>query len=90
MRVWPQKDQRMRQYSECYEALIPSELRVVQALVAGYTTDKVIAKHLGISRRTIQTHLAMIYSKLNIENRVDLVLYALRAGWFDCYGNKKL
>lgn len=77
----------MRQYSDCYDPLSPAEMLVVQTLLAGYTSDNALATQLGIAEQTVGTHMCHIYEKLFICNRVDLCLYALRMGWFDCYGN---
>ncbi|MFZ6049110.1 LuxR C-terminal-related transcriptional regulator [Pseudomonas sp. CR3202] len=39
-----------------------------------------IAGRLGISEHTVHNHLSNIYHKLNVINRVDLVMYALKHG----------
>ena len=41
---------------------------------------KVIADGLHISSNTLRNHLAIIYRKLGIHSRIDLILYAMRAG----------
>ncbi len=38
-------------------------------------SNKQIAEHLSISERTVKTHLTNIFKKLNIKDRVGLVLY---------------
>jgi DNA-binding NarL/FixJ family response regulator len=42
--------------------------------------NKQIAKDLGISEATVETHLCSIYRKLDVQTRVEATLYALRAG----------
>lgn len=56
------------------------EMDVVRALLAGHTTNRAIAAHLVIDHRTAQTHLASIFSKLHISDRVELVLVAIQCG----------
>jgi DNA-binding CsgD family transcriptional regulator len=48
------------------------ELEVIRQLVAG-KTNKEISDFLKISERTIDTHVANIYSKLLIKNRIELI-----------------
>ena len=51
--------------------LTPRELEVV-ALVRQGLANRDIADRLHLSERTIETHLAHIYSKLGIEGRREL------------------
>jgi DNA-binding CsgD family transcriptional regulator len=46
--------------------------RQVAALAAGGDSDAAIAGRLGISARTVQTHLARVYVKLGINRRTDI------------------
>jgi len=48
------------------------ELDVIQYAAAGLSSRE-IADALNISGRTIQAHLAHIYNKLNVKNRVELI-----------------
>ena len=63
-------------------------MRIVQAICAGYTSYSEMAEATGRKPRTIATHLSTIYAKLGVRNTAALVLYALRAGWFDEYGRQ--
>ncbi|WP_027341812.1 helix-turn-helix transcriptional regulator [Hamadaea tsunoensis] len=47
----------------------------VLALAAGGASAKEIAEQLVIGERTVETHLANIYRKLGVRNRVELVAY---------------
>jgi DNA-binding NarL/FixJ family response regulator len=49
---------------------------VVQGL-----TNKEIGKRLQISPRTVQTHLSSIMTKLNLENRSQIVRFAFERGY---------
>jgi DNA-binding CsgD family transcriptional regulator len=51
--------------------LSPRELQVARCAAAG-TRSAEIATHLGISCRTVDTHLRHIYSKLDVHNRARL------------------
>jgi DNA-binding CsgD family transcriptional regulator len=46
--------------------------RQIAVLAAGGDSDAAIADRLGISTRTVQTHLARVYLKLGINRRADL------------------
>jgi DNA-binding CsgD family transcriptional regulator len=54
-----------------WEALTPSELDVVRLVAQGLTNPEV-GQRLYISRRTVQTHLAHAFRKLNITTRTQL------------------
>ncbi len=64
------------------EALSPRELEVLRVAATG-STNKEIARDLDISPRTVQVHLANIFSKLGVGSRTEAVLYAIKRGWID-------
>ena len=59
------------------ESLTPAETRVVR-LVSEGLANKDIAARLLISRRTVQTHLTHVYTKLGLTSRIQLVQEAAR------------
>jgi DNA-binding NarL/FixJ family response regulator len=61
-------------------ALTPRELDVLRAAARGLG-NKQIAAELGMSARTVQTHLTSIFGKLGVSSRTEAVLLALRRGW---------
>lgn len=61
------------------ERLTPRQMDVLRRLAKGMP-NKVIARELNISESTCKLHLSEIYRKLNVENRVKLLLYVLREG----------
>ena len=65
---------------------VPSELhhRELETLklAARGMSNKEIAESLGISERTIQTHMFNIFKKLEVGSRIEAVLHALQEGWF--------
>lgn len=52
--------------------LTPREWEVT-GLVGTGLTNKEVAGRLSISRRTVQVHLANIFKKLKVQNRVELL-----------------
>jgi DNA-binding NarL/FixJ family response regulator len=70
--------QRSNQDSE-YEALTERELEVLILAGKGHT-NKAIGVQLGISDRTVQGHLAKIYSKLQAGSRTEAVMRAVSLG----------
>ncbi len=60
--------------------LTPRELDVLRAAARGLAS-KQIAAELGMSERTVQTHLRRIFAKLGVGSRTEAVLYAIERGW---------
>ncbi len=60
--------------------LTPAEEKVFWEVIQGYT-NKQIGDHLFVSPRTVQTHLSNILSKLQLENRSQLVRFAFEQGY---------
>jgi DNA-binding NarL/FixJ family response regulator len=54
--------------------------REVLALVAQGRANKEIARQLGISERTVRTHVSSILGKLGLASRTQAALYAVREG----------
>ncbi len=61
------------------EALTPTVVRIA-AMVAGGAATPDIARGMFLSRRTVQTHISHILTKLGAKGRVDIVREALRQG----------
>jgi NarL family two-component system response regulator LiaR len=55
------------------------ELEVIR-LVAEGLSNREIASRLVISEKTVKTHLTHILSKLNLDDRTQLAIYAIRTG----------
>jgi DNA-binding NarL/FixJ family response regulator len=47
-----------------------------------------IADRLCISEATVRHHLTSIYAKLNVEDRLELVIYAYRQGLVSCLSDR--
>lgn len=62
--------------------LTERELEVLRLTAEGLA-NKQIAQRLKVSPRTVQTHLANTFDKLDVTTRTQAVIYALRMGWFN-------
>lgn len=60
--------------------LTPAEERVFWEVIQGYT-NKQISDRLFISPRTVQAHLSSIFGKLQLENRAQLIHFAMDRGY---------
>lgn len=61
------------------ESLTERETEVLRHLARGFRNEE-IAKRLYISDATVRTHVSNILAKLNLDNRTQAALYALREG----------
>ncbi|QLL16182.1 response regulator transcription factor [Pseudomonas chlororaphis] len=60
------------------------ERELIRAIVGDPSAKYMsIAERLGISEHTVHNHLSNIYQKLNLINRIDLLMYALKHGLTD-------
>ncbi len=59
--------------------LSPREREVLAALLEGMP-NKLIARHLGISEKTVKSHLTNVFRQLSVTDRVQAVLWAERQG----------
>lgn len=59
--------------------LTPRETEIVALVSDGFNGEK-IAKHLEISEATVRNHLTSILAKLELSNKFELAVYALRHG----------
>lgn len=60
------------------DALTSRELEVLKAIAAG-KDNKGIAEVLTLSEKTVKTHVSNILSKLNLSDRTQAAIYALKA-----------
>jgi len=60
------------------DALTAREREVLELMVEGVTSNRRLAKRLGLSENTIKFHVRNILDKLHLHNRAEVVGYALR------------
>jgi two-component system, NarL family, response regulator LiaR len=65
--------------SDARSALTRRELEVL-ALVARGLSNKLIARELGVSEKTVKTHVGNLLRKLGLTDRTQAALYAVREG----------
>lgn len=63
-------------------ALSSRELDVVAAVVDGLSNDEV-ASRLGISPKTVESHLHRLFERHGLASRTELATRALREGWLE-------
>lgn len=62
------------------ETISPAEMDVLRLVAKGADNGQ-IADSLCLSQRTVGNRLTEIYQKLNVKNRTQAALYALKRGW---------
>jgi DNA-binding NarL/FixJ family response regulator len=65
---------------EHFVPLSPREMEILQFVTRGMS-NKQIALELGISHQTVKNHMTSILKKLDVEDRTQAAVYALRRGW---------
>ena len=65
------------------EPLTVREREVLELMVEGVTSNRKLAKRLGLSENTVKFHVRNILDKLRLHNRAEVVGYALRHGIVD-------
>jgi DNA-binding NarL/FixJ family response regulator len=60
------------------EPLTAREREVLELMVEGVTSNRKLAKRLGLSENTVKFHVRNILDKLRLHNRAEVVGYALR------------
>lgn len=66
-------------------ALSGREREVLRYVVAGASNDE-IGTHLGISSRTVESHLRRLFERHEVASRTELASRAIREGWLEEVG----
>lgn len=69
-----------RTASGFFSPLTPREIEILDCVARGYS-NKEIAQVLNISDQTVKNHITSILRKLQVNDRTQAVIYALRHGW---------
>lgn len=70
------------------DALTGREREVLELMVEGITSNRRLAKRLGVSENTVKFHVRNILDKLRLHNRAEVVGYALRHKMIDDHSEK--
>lgn len=65
---------------EHFVPLSPREMEILRYVTQG-KSNKEIAQFLGISHQTVKNHMTSILKKLDVRDRTQAAVYALRRGW---------
>lgn len=65
---------------EKFMPLSPREMQILKLITRGLS-NKEIAYTLGISHQTVKNHMTSILRKLDVEDRTQAAVFALRRGW---------
>lgn len=63
--------------------LTDREREVLELLVQGITSNRELAERLIVSENTVKYHLRNILDKLHVQNRAQVIAYAVRHGLID-------
>lgn len=72
-----------RREPEDPDALTGREQEVLELMVEGATSNRQLARRLGVSENTVKFHVRNILDKLHLHNRAQAVGHALREGLVD-------
>lgn len=64
------------------EELSKREMEILRLAAKGMG-NREIAEELFLSRRTVQSHLASIFRKMDVGSRTEAIMQALRKGWLN-------
>lgn len=73
---------------EAFAPLSPREMEILQLVTRGLSNKEIAAK-LGISHQTVKNHMTAILHKLDVEDRTQAAVYALRHGWVRLQDTRK-
>jgi DNA-binding NarL/FixJ family response regulator len=73
---------------DAFAPLSPREMEILQYVTRGLS-NKEIAARLGISHQTVKNHMTAILHKLDVEDRTQAAVYALRHGWVRLQDTRK-
>lgn len=73
-------DEDVKDKAKLLDLITPREKEVLSLLAGGYTNPE-IATCLHISKHTVKNHVSSIYRKLEMNDRTQIALLAIRNGF---------
>jgi len=70
------------EYRKPLHLLTRRECEVLQLLADG-KSNRAISEHLFISEKTVKNHVSNILQKMNVNDRTQAVVMAIRNGWVE-------
>lgn len=67
---------------EPHTPLSQREMEILKQVVGEGASNQEIALKLNISHQTVKNHMTSILRKLNVQDRTQAAVYAIRRGWF--------
>src|SRR5215210_319889 len=80
LRLVSREREKNREAQLAINKLTPREREVLQALAEGFSSDKEIAERLYVGAGTVHAHIASILSKLEVQSRLQALVFAVRHG----------
>ena len=84
----PAKQERVNSTAQHISSLTKRERDIIKLVSRGYK-NKLVAQHLAISDVTVRHHLTSIFSKLELTDRFELIIYAYKNGLADMSENSE-
>lgn len=63
----------VEEYNEIISLLTPQEKKVYSEVVQGYNVEE-ISKKLKLTKNTINSYMKVIFKKLNVHSKVELII----------------
>ena len=60
--------------------ITPKQLEIIQLIADGFSS-KQIAKELGVSTRTLESHKLNMYNKFDVNHSAHLIAFGFRNGY---------
>ncbi len=71
-----------------FQPLSKREMQVLQCVTSG-NSNKEIAQELNISHQTVKNHVTAILRKLDVDDRTQAAVFAIRQGWVNLNQTKE-
>jgi DNA-binding NarL/FixJ family response regulator len=62
--------------------LTPREIEVLDCVAQGFS-NRDIAEALFVNEQTVKNHMTSIFRKLEVDDRVQALILAIKRGWVD-------